>query len=187
MDCSGARSSNPVTCIAGPLWTLVSSVIVMGNSKGHHEDKVRWWLFSCSVMSDSLRPHELQHTRLPHPSPSPRACSNSCSLSQWCHPTISSSVLSFSCLQSFPASGSFPESALLIRWPKHWASALASLLTMNIHDWFPLGLTGLTSLQSKGLLRAFSKTTVQKHQFFRAQLSLWSYSQHQGCVCVASA
>ena len=166
MDCLGARSSIPITCIAGPLWTSASCVTVTSNSKGRCEDKTRWLLFSCSVMSDSLRPHELQHTRLPHPPPSSRACSNSCPLSQWCHPTISSSVLSFSCLQSFPASGSFPESALLIRRPKHWASASASLLPMNIPDWFPLGWTGLISLQSKGL-----KSLLQHHSSKASVLS----------------
>ena len=136
-------------------------------------------LFSCSVVSDSLWPHWLQHARLPCPSPSPRACSDSCQLSWWCHPTILSSVVSFSsCPQSFPASGSFLMSRLFISGGQSiGTSALASVLPMNIQDWFPLGLTGWSSLQSKELLRVFSNTTAQKHQFFGAQLSL-EYNSH---------
>ena len=133
--------------------------------------------FRHSVMSDSLRPHGLQHARLPCPSPTPRACSNSCPLSQWYNPTISSSVVCFfSCLPSFPASGSFPRSRFFfnIRWPNIGVSAPTSVLPVNIQDWFPLGLTGLISLQSMGLSRVFSNTTVQKHQFFDPQLSLQS-------------
>ena len=108
----------------------------------------------------------------------PRACSNSCPVSQWCHPTISYSVGPFSsCLQSFPASGSFLMSRLFTSSGQSiGASALASVLPMNIQDWFPLGSSGLISLLSKGLSRVFSNTTVQKHQFFGAQLSLWSNS-----------
>ena len=104
-------------------------------------------------MSDSLRPHGLQHTRLPCPSPTPGACSNSCPSSQWCHPTISSSVIPFSaCLPSFPASGSFPMSQVFASDGQSiGVSASASVLPMNSQDWFPLGLTGLLSLQSKGL------------------------------------
>jgi len=133
--------------------------------------------FSCSVMSDSLWPHGLQHTRLPCPSPTPGACANSCPLSWWYHPTISSSVPFSSRLQSFPASGSFPMSQFFTSGGQSiGVSASASVLPMNIQDWFPLGLTGLISLQSKGLSRVFSNTTVQKHQFFSAQLSLWSNS-----------
>ena len=134
--------------------------------------------FSHSVMSDSLRPHGLEHARPPCPSPTPRACSNSCPSSQWCHPTIWSSVIPFSsCLQSFPASGSFPMSQFFTSGDQNiGALASASILPMNIQDWFPLGLTGWISLQSKGLLRVLSSTTVQKHQFFSAQLSLWSNS-----------
>ena len=131
-------------------------------------------LFSCSVMSNSLRTHGLQHTRLPCPSPTPGACSNSCPLSRWCHPTISSSVILF-CLQSFPASGSFPMNWLFASCGQN-IGASASVLPMNIQDWFPLGLTGLIFLQSKGLSRVFSNTTVQKHQFFGAQLSSQSNS-----------
>ena len=135
--------------------------------------------FSCSVMSNSLRPHGLQHTRPPCPSPTHRAYSNSCPLSRWCHPIISSSVIPFSsCLQStFPASGSFLMSLLFSSGGQRiGASASASILPMNIQDWFPLGWTGWISLQSKGLLRVFSNTTVQRHQFFHAQLSLCSNS-----------
>ena len=130
--------------------------------------------FSCSIVSDSLRPHGLQHVRLPCPSPTPRACLSSCPSSQWGHPTISSSVVPFSsCLQSFPASGSFPVSLFFASSGQSiGVSASASVLPMNIQDWFPLGLTGWISLQSKGLSRVFSNTTVQKHQFFRVQLSL---------------
>ena len=128
--------------------------------------------FSCLVMSDSLQPHGLQHARLPCPSPTPRAYSNSCSSSQWCHPTILSSVVSFSsCLQSFPASGSFPVSQFFTSGGQRiGASASASVPPMNIQDWFPLEWTGGISLQSKGLSRVFSNTTVQKHPFFGAQL-----------------
>ena len=130
--------------------------------------------FSHSVMSDSLQPLRRQHARLPWPSPTPRVYSNSCPLWQWYHPTISSSDISFySCPQSFPASGSFPLSWLFASGGQSiGASALASVLPMNIQDWFPLGLTGWISLQSKELARVFSNTTVQKHQFFGAQLSL---------------
>ena len=134
--------------------------------------------FSRSFMSDSLWPHGLKHARLPWPSPSPAVCSNSCPLSQRCHPTISSSVVPFSsCFQSFPASESFPMSQFFTSGGQSIAaSASASVLLMNIQDWFPLGLTGLNSLQSKGLSRVFSNATVQRHQFFGAQLSLWSNS-----------
>ena len=126
-------------------------------------------LFSCSVVFDSLWPHGLQQARLPCPSPSPRACSNSCPLSRWCHPNISSSVVLFFCLQSFPASGSFPTSRLFTSGGQSTgASASASVLPMNIQNWFPLRLTGLISLLSKRLSRVFSNTTVQKHQFFGA-------------------
>jgi len=119
--------------------------------------------FSCSVGPDSLWPHGLQHTRPPCPSPTPRVYSNACPLSWWCHPTISSSVIPFSCLQSFPASGSFPMSQFFASGS--WsigASVSASVLPMNIQDWFPLGWTGLISLLSKGLSSVFSNTTVQK-------------------------
>ena len=130
--------------------------------------------FSCSVVSDSLRSHELQHARPPCPSPTARVYSNSCPLSQRCHPAISSSAVSFSsCPQSLPASRSFPMSQLFT-WGGQiiGVSASASVLPMNTQDWSPLGWTGWISLQSKGLSRVFSNTTVQKDQFFSAQLSL---------------
>ena len=134
--------------------------------------------FSCSVVSNSLRPHEPQHTRLPCPSPTPGVYPNSAPLSQWCHPSISSSVVPFSsCPRSFPASGSFQMSQLFASGGQSiGVSASASVLPVNTQDWSPLGWTGWISLQSKGLSRVFSNTTVQKHQFFRAQLSLWSNS-----------
>ena len=131
--------------------------------------------FSCSVRSNSLQPHGLKPTRLPCPSSTPGAYSNSCLSHRWCHPTISSSVIPFSsCLQSFPAPGSFqmsqffaPDGQSIVAW------ASASVLPMNIQGWFPLGLTGLISLLSKRLSKVFSSTTVQKHQFFCAQPFLW--------------
>ena len=123
-------------------------------------------------MSNSLLPHGLQHTRLPRPSPTPGAYSNLCPLSRWCHPTISSSVVPFSSrLQSFLVSFS-SESALRIRWPKYWSFSFSINPSKEYSDWFPLGWTGLISLQSKGLSRIFSNTAVQKHQFFGTQLSL---------------
>ena len=120
--------------------------------------------FSCSVMSDSLRPRGLQHARFPCPSPTPTAYSSSCPSHQWCHPTISSSVVSFSSrLQSFPVSGSFPMSRFFASGGQSiGVSALASGLPMNIQDWFPLGWTGWISLQSSRLSRVFSNTIVQK-------------------------
>ena len=146
--------------------TVIINVIIVKGQSVH---------FSCSVISDSLRPHGLQHTRPPCPSPTPRVYSNSCALSQWCHPTISSSVVRFSsCLQSFPATGSSPMCQFFASGG--WSigvSASTSVLPMNIQDWFPLGLTSWVFFQSKGLSRVFSNTTVQKHQFFCAQL----YSQ----------
>ena len=122
-------------------------------------------------MADSLWPHGLQYTRLPCPSPTPGACSNSCPSRWWCYPTISSSVVPFSFhLQSFPASGFFPLSQFFQSVDQSiGASASASVLPMNIQDWFPLKLTGWISLQSKGHSRVFSNTTVQKHQFFCTQ------------------
>ena len=129
---------------------------------------------SYSVMSDSLQPHEPQHARPPCPSPTPRVHPNPCPLSRWCHPTISSSVVPFSSFpQSFPASGSFPMSQLFTSGGQSiGVSASVSVLPMNTQDWSPLGWTGWISLQSKGLSRVFSNITVQKHQFFCAQLSL---------------
>ena len=127
----------------------------------------------CSVVSNSLWPHGLQHARLPCPSPSPTVCSSSCPLSQWCHPAISRSVIPFSCHQPFPASGSFPVSQFFTSHGQSiGASASASVLAMNIQDSFPLELTGLISLLSKRLSRVFSRTVVWKHQFFGTQPSL---------------
>ena len=133
--------------------------------------------FSHSVVSDSLQPHGLQNARLPCPSPIPGVYSDSYPSSQWCHPTISSSVIPFSfCPQSFPASRSFQMSQFLISGGQSiGVSASASVLPVNIQGWFPFGLTGLISLQSKGLL-VFSSTTTQKLQLFATQTSLWSNS-----------
>ena len=146
---------------ASPLYTSSSSV-----------------QFSCSVVSDSLQPPEPQHARPPCPSPTPRVHPNPCPLSRWCHPTISSSVVPFSsCPQSFPASGSFPMSQPFTSGGQNiGVSASASVFPMNTQDWFPLGRTGCISLQSKGLPRVFSNTTVQMHQFFGTQLSSQSNS-----------
>ena len=130
--------------------------------------------FSCSVVSDSLQPHESQHTRPPCPSPTPGVHPHPSPLSWWCHPTISSSVVPFSsCPQSFPASGPFPMSQLFASGGQNiGVSASASDHPVNTQDWSPSEWTGWISLQSKGLSRVFSNTTVQKHQFFSAQLSL---------------
>ena len=130
--------------------------------------------FSCLVVSDSLWPHELQLAKPPCPSPTPRVYPNSRPLSRWCHPTISSCVIPLaSCLQSFPTSGSFQMNQLFASGGQNiGVSASTSVLSMNTQDWFPLGWTGWNSLQSNGLSRVFSNTTVQKHQFFGAQLSL---------------
>ena len=135
---------------------------------------VQFSLFSCSVVSDPLRPHGLQHARPPCPSPIPRVYPHSCPLSWWCHPTISSSVVPISSrLQSFPASGSFPVSQFFTSGGQSiGVSASKSVLPMNIQDWSSLEWTGWISLQSRGLSRVFSNTTVQKHQFFSIQLSL---------------
>ena len=129
-------------------------------------------------MFDSLRPHGLKHASLPYPSPSPGVCPSSCPLNQWCYPTISSSAALFSfCLLSFSASGSFSMSWLFASGGQSIeVSASASVLPMNIQCWFPLGLTSLTSFLSKGFPRIFFSTTIQKHQFFSVQPSLWSNS-----------
>ena len=135
-----------------------------------------WVEFSHSVVSDSLRPQESQYPRPPCPSPAPGVHPNSCPSSQWCHRAISSCVVPFSsCPQSLPASGSFPMSQLFT-WggQRTGVTALASVLPMNTQDWSPLEWTGWISLQSKGLSRVFSNTTVQKHQFFCTQLSLYT-------------
>ena len=135
-------------------------------------------LFSSQVMSDSSQPYELQHARPPCPLLSSGVCSNSRPLSQWYHPTISSSVTPFSSFpQSFPASGSFPKSRLFTSGGLSiGASASVSVLSMISQGWFPLALTGLISVLSKGLLKVFSSTTVGKHQFFGTQHFLWSNS-----------
>ena len=130
--------------------------------------------FSCSVMSDSLQPHEPQHARPPCPSPTPRVHPNPCPLSWWCHPTISTSAVPFSSsLLSFSVSGSFPMSQFFeLGGQSIGVSVSTSVLLMNIQDWFPLEWTGWISLLSEGLSRVFSNSTVQKHRFFGAQLSL---------------
>ena len=137
--------------------SLASSLVSLMNP---HDN---FMLFSCKAISDSLQPHGLQHARLPCPSLSPRACSNSCPLSWWSHPTISSSVIPFfSCLRSFPASGSFLISRLFTSSGQSiGASTSASVLPMNIQDWFPLWWTGWTSFLSKGLSRVFSNTSLK--------------------------
>ena len=147
----------------------------MVNPHSHHLSKYTYLTsvqFSHSVMSDCLRPHELQHARPPCPSPTPRVYPNPCPLSQWCHPAISSSIIPFSsCPQSFPILGSFPMSQLFA-WGGQsiGVSASTSVLSMKTQDWSLLGWTGWIFLQSKGLSRVFSNTTVQKYQFFSAQL-----------------
>ena len=174
-------------CVLGPepcsLGWLVSDAFMNKHELELHFHLwaiVKYWLqFSSvqwlsSVVSRSLRSHGLQHARLPWPSPTPRVCSNSCPSSLWCHPAISSSVVPFSSgPQSFPASGSFPMSQFFVSGGQSiGVSASIAVLPMNIQDWSPLGWTGWISLQSKGLSRVFSNTTVQKHQFFGDQLSL---------------
>ena len=179
----GGSDGKESVCNAGGM----SSIPGLGRSPEEGNGSVRFSL----VMSDILRPHLLQHTRLPCPSPTPGACSTSCPSSWWCHPTISSSVIPFSShLQPFPASGSFPVGQFFTSGGQSiGASASASTLPMNIQEWFPLGLIGLISLLSKGLSRVFSKTTVQKHQLVTAQLSLgwgawWAavYGVAQSCT-----
>ena len=152
--------------------------VTLLNSRNEQHYKSTSVQFSLSVMSDSLQPHGLQHSRLPCPSPTPRACSNSCPSSWWCHPTISFSVIPFSCsLQSSPASGSCQMSQFFTSGGQSiGVSATASVRTINIQHWFPLRWTGWISLQPKGLSRIFSNTTVQKHQFFGAQPSSQSNS-----------
>ena len=161
-------------------WTHISSVSCFAGgfftTNATWEALIPWFSsvqFSRWVMSDSLRPHGLQHARHPCPSPTPGVYSSSCSLCRWCHPTILSSVIPFSSrLQSFPASGSFPMRQLSSGSQSSGVSASASGLPMNTQDWWSLGWPGWISLQSKGLSRVFSNATVQKHQFFSAQLSL---------------
>ena len=155
-------------------WLLLISRAVFPWVAGNNSMTVQSVQFSLSGMSDSLKSHGLQHSKLPSPSPTPGVYSNSCLLSWWCHPTISPFVVPFSShLQSFPASGSFQMSQLFTSGDQNiGVSASTSVLPMNIQDWFPLGWTGWISLQSKGLSRVFSNTTVQKNQFFSTQLSL---------------
>ena len=159
-------------------WWKKSKVINIRKKEEQVTLLVLLLLFSHSLVSDSLQPQGLQHARLAHPSLSSRVSSNSCPLSRWCHPTISSFATLFpSCPQSFPASESFLISQLFAsggQSSEGSASASASILPMNIQGRFPLGLTGLSSLPFKGLSRVFSSTTIQKHQFFSTQPSLWS-------------
>ena len=166
-----------IPCIRTPISSSASRV----TPNSHHSRYLKNFLinyiliqFSHSVVSDSLRPHELQHARTPCPSPTAGVYPNSCPLSQWCHPTISSSVFPFSsCSQSFPASGSFQMSQFFPSGGQSiGVSASRSVLPMNVQDWSLLGWTGWISLQSKGLSRVFSNTTVLKHQLFGPQLSL---------------
>ena len=172
------KYKNPVCgflCFRGYQWPQGSGTMsVSEQRRGNTHISVQ---FSHSVMSDSA-PHDSQHTRPPCPSPSPGIYANSCPSSRWCHPAISSSVVSFSsCPQSLPASQSFPMSQFLA-WGGQSAgvSSSASVLPMNTQDWSPSGWTAWISLQSKGLWRVFSNTTVQKHQFFSVQLSSQSNS-----------
>ena len=164
------RDRTPISCSGRQILYHWATVEVLSYST---------LLFSHLVVSDSSWPCELQHTRPPCPSSSPGACSNSCPLSQWCHPTISSSVTPFSsCPQSFSASGSFPMNWPYTSWGQSiWASASASVLPMNIQSWFPLGFTALIFLLSRGLSRVFSSITVQKHQFY-SQPSLYFQLSH---------
>ena len=162
------------------VFTTIKNQCLKLGGKYQREKKWSGFLvqFSRLVMSDSLRPHEVQHARPPCPSPTPGVHPNPCPSSRWCHPTISSSVVPFSSrLQSFPASRSFPMSQFFVPGGQSiGVSASTSVLPMNTQDWSPLGWTGWISLQSKGLWRVFSNTTVQKHQFFGAQLSSQSNS-----------
>ena len=170
----GDQSPHLMLCGAS---SLLCGFIVL-SEKGPASQLLESVQFSHSAMSDSLWPHESHHARPPCPLPTPRVYSDSCPLSRWCHPAISSCVIPFSsCPQSLPASESFPMSQLFA-WGGQsiGVSASASVLPMNTQDWSPLGWTGWISLQSKGLWRAFSNTTVQKHQFFGAQLSSQSNS-----------
>ena len=158
-------------CISYKHGSKNESHSVMFDSLQPHRLSVQ---FSCSVVSNSLQPHGLYHARPCCPSPTPGVYSNSCPLSWWCYPTISSSVVPFSsCPQSFPASGSFLMSQLFASGGQSiGVSTSTSVLPMNIRDWLPLGWPGWISLQSKGLSRVFSNTTVKKHQFITTQRSL---------------
>ena len=159
-------------------WSDLAAEAARYKSRPIENAELQRWItsiqFSHSVISNSLWPHVLQHSRPPCPSPTPEAHSNSCPLSRWCHPQISSSVILLSsCPQSFPAWGSFQMSQFFASVDQSiGVSASTSDLPMDTQDWSPLGWTGWISLQTKGLSRVFSNTTVQKHQFFSAQLSL---------------
>ena len=168
-----------ISCLFSLLYLHLRSFSMVASLRSPSSCKNTGLCRSCSVTKSCLTlwPHGLQHARFPCASPSSGICSNSCSLSQWCHPTILSSVVPFSsCLQSFPASGCVPMSWLFASDGQS-VGASASVLPINIQCWFPLGLIGLISLLSKGLSRFFSNTTVQKRQFFGTQPSLWSNSQ----------
>ena len=178
--CATIDCSPPGSSVYGILYARIPEWVARLSSRGTSplNDQFSSVQFSRSVMSDSFRPHELQHARPPCPSPTPSAYSNSRPSSWWCYPAISSSVVpSSSCPQSLPASGSFPVSQLFA-WggQSTGVSSSASVLPMNTQDWSLLGWTGWISLQSKGLSRVFSNTTVQKHQVFGAQLSSQSNS-----------
>ena len=162
---SQLRDQTSISCITGRFYTIEAL------GKPYIGCSVQ---FSRSVVSDSLQPHEPQHARLPCPSPTPGVYANSCPLSQWCHPTISFSFIPFSsCPQSFPASGSLQMSQFFASGGQSTGvSASASVLPMNTQDWSPLGWTCWISLQSEGLSRVFSNTTVQKHQVFSTRFSL---------------
>ena len=169
-------STAPITILTSTLTTLLN---LFALTTLHSSLLLKCTVqFSHSVVSNSLWPHGLQYARSPCPSPTSRVYSNSCPLSRWCHPTISSSVIPFSfCLQSFLASESFQMSQFFTSGGQSMGvSASTSVLPMTIQDWSPLGWTGWISLQFKGLSRVFFNTTVQKHQFFDSQPSLWSNS-----------
>ena len=171
------RKGSDMSRVSHPLLITQVNLVVLGKGRKRLIPFLSVQ-FSRSVVSDCLRPHESQHARPPCPSPAPGIYSNSCPSSRWCHPTTSSSVIPFSsCPQSLPSSGSFPVSQLF-SWSGQsiGVSASASVLPMNTQDWSPLGWTAWISLQSKGLSRVFSNTTVQKHQFLGAQLSSQSNS-----------
>ena len=185
--CIYITSSLSIHLVSGPLGCF--HVLAVVNSAVMNRQACIFWIivlsgyksrvqFSHSVVSDSLQPHESQHARPSCPSPTPGVHSDSRPLSRWCHPAISASVVPFSsCPQSLPASESFPMSQLFAWGGQNiGVSASASVFPMNTQDWFPLEWTGWISLQSKGLSRVFSNTTVQKHQFFGAQLSSQSDS-----------
>ena len=172
-----SKTENQITLVLDLINHITYMVYISSHIKGRISSPLNSSFisvqFSCSVVSDSLRPHESQHTRPPCPSPIPGVYPNSCPLSRWCHPTIPSPVIPFSsCPQSFPASGSFQMSQLFASGGQSTGvSVSTSVLPMNTQDSFPLGWTGWISLQSKGLSRVFSNTTVQKHQLFGTQLS----------------